>query len=310
MSALSGSPRTLEGAPPRLFKLLGAVLGGEVLAAVTLWVACIILGIAGLAPMAGAEWAWLPWQIDGAWALVGAVGWGYLVCSLVAALVSNGITRRGYDKPDTTWLRIAIAVSGYGAMAAGHTPGARMALAVIAGAVVIRSVVFTHDGTARRWRWSLTPREQRLTMLVAVLVGFSYSGLHPFAVDGSGGTFASTGVVGHVGRAAEVDVGLSSARLPTQVTGVTLTGSGAAHFRVSAIVVSRDASPYIGYPLLRTRLPHEVPAGHSMWISAKVTLVSCADISVNTLVLHYRMLGISTSETMPLQDPLRLSCTR
>jgi hypothetical protein len=28
------------------------------------------------------------------------------------------------------------------------------------------------------------------------------------------------------------------------------------------------------------------------------------------LVLHYRVLGISTTESIPLQQPLRMSCTR
>jgi hypothetical protein len=218
MSALSGSPRTLDGPPPRLFKLLGAVLGGEVLAAVTLWVACTILTIVGLAPMGGAEqWVWLPWQIDGAWALVGAVGWGYLVCTLVAVLVSDGITRRGYAKPDATWLRIAIAISGYGAMVVGHTDRADVPIAVLGGAVVIRLLVFTSDGTARRWRWRLSRREQVLTVLVAALVGFSYSALHPFAADGNGGNFTDATVTARVGHSNEIDIGLNSTRLATQI---------------------------------------------------------------------------------------------
>jgi multisubunit Na+/H+ antiporter MnhB subunit len=310
MSALSGSPRTLEDSPPRLSKLLGAVLGGEVLAAVTLWVACIILTIVGLAPMGGAEqWVWLPWQIDGVWALVGAVGWGYLVCTLVAVLVSDGITRRGYEKPDATWLRIAIAISGYGAMAAGGTAGGRIGVAVIAGAVVIRYVAFTHDGTARRWRWRMTSRAQLLTVLVAALVGFSYSALHPFAADGSGGTYGTGPIAGHIGHTEEVDVGLSSSRLATQITGVTLTGPGAVHFKVSKIIVGGDANPYGSDGLQATRLPSRQPAGHGIWISAEVRLTSCGDASVNTLRLHYRMLGIGTTEIIRLQDPLRLSCT-
>ncbi|HWD69539.1 MAG TPA: hypothetical protein VG293_05050 [Solirubrobacteraceae bacterium] len=41
--------------------MLGAVLAGEFVAGVVLWVASIVLAIARLAPFGGAhEWVWLP----------------------------------------------------------------------------------------------------------------------------------------------------------------------------------------------------------------------------------------------------------
>jgi len=327
MSALSGSPRTFDGPRPRLFRLLGAVLGGEVLAAVTLWILGIILTVLGLAPLGGAQqWVWLPWHIDGAWALVGAIGWGYLVCTLVAVLVRDGITRRGYEKPQAAWMRISIAISGYGAMAVGHTGAAHAFAAVIAGAVVIRLVAFNLDGSARAWRWHLTACEQVLAVLIAAFVGFSYSALHPFAADGDGGTFASGTIMAHVGHTDEVDVGLNAVRLATEVTGVTLTGPGATHFKAGSIVLTRNGNPetvvphwarvhlagppYGGYVLHPTRFPYRVPAGDEVWITSQIRLSSCADISVNTLTLHYTILGISTNESIPLQQPLNLSCTR
>lgn len=327
MSALSGSPRTFDGPPPRLSKLLGAVIGGELLAAVTLWILGIILSILGLAPLGGAqEWVWLPWHIDGVWALIGALGWGYLVCTIVAVLVRDGITRRGYERPQAAWMRISIAISGYGAMAIDSHVDGEIVIAVLAGAVLIRFVAFNRDGSARAWRWHLTGREQVLAMLIAALVGFSYSALHPFAADGNGGTFTDATVTTHVGHTTELEVGLNAVHLTTRFTGVTFTGPGAAHFRAGAIVLTRDGNPetvvshwarvhlagppYGGYVLHPTRLPYRVPAGDEAWISTQVKLTSCADISVNTLVLHYRVLGISTSESIPLQQPLRMSCTR
>jgi hypothetical protein len=326
MSALSGSQRALAGwPPPRLFRLLGAVLGGEVLGAVTLWITCFVLTIAGVVPIGGAQqWVWLPWQIDGIWALVGAIGWGYLVCTLIGVFVRQGIQRRGHQQPAAAWLRISIAVSGYGAMAIGHTAAAHVCVAVVGGAVVIRLVAFNLDGSARGWRWALTPRRRVAVAVVALLAALSYCATHSFAADGDGGTFASGTIIAGVGHTDEVDVGLNATRLPAQITGVTLTGSGAAHFRVYSIVLTDNGSPmtviprtlrtqpgalpYGGYVLHPTRLPYSVPAGDEVAISALVKLSSCGDVSVNELKLHYTILGIATGETIALQQPLTMSC--
>jgi hypothetical protein len=309
MSAIGRSPQTVDGWPqPRLLRLLGAVIGGEVLGAVTLWVLSVVLAIAGLTPFGGAQhWVWLPWQIDGVWALVGAIGWGYLVCTLVALLVSDRITRRGYERPAAAWLRISIAISGYGAMAVGHTGAAHVFVAVVSGPLVIRLVAFEPDGSARAWRWTLTRREQVVTMLLAALVGLSYSALHPFAADGSGGSYGPAPIVARVAHLEQVAIGLNAIHIPAQITGVTLTGSGAAHFRVHAIVLN-NGGPVGAYPVQATRFPYRVPAGQEVWITARVRLSSCGDIGVNTLRLRYTILGINTTESIPLSQPLIMTC--
>jgi hypothetical protein len=310
MSALSGSPRAFNGwPPPRLFRLLGALLGGEVLAAVMLWITCIVLAIAGAVPLGGAQqWVWLPWQIDGIWALVGALAWGYLVCSLIGMFVGQGIARRGYAQPAAAWLRISIAISGYGAMVVAQTAAARIFVAVVAGAVVIRLVAFNLDGSARPWRWSITQRQRLAAVVVALLVALSYTTTHGFAADGSGGTYPTGAIVTHVGHTDMVDVGLSASRLPAQVTGVTLTGPGAAHFRVHAIVLTGNGNAVGQIPGIPTHLPYRVGSGNQLWISAQVRLSSCGDISVNTLKLRYTILGIATGETIRLQQPLTMTC--
>ena len=148
-----------------------------------------MLDIAAIAPLGGAsQWVWLPWRIDGLWALVGAIGWGYVVCSIVACFVGQSIGHRGFERPAAGWLRIAIAISGYGAMAVGRTAAAHIAVAVLAGAVLIRLIAFTRDGSARGWPWPFPPRVRLTVMLLAVAVALSYSALHPFAADGTGGT--------------------------------------------------------------------------------------------------------------------------
>jgi hypothetical protein len=248
------------------------------------------------------------------------------VCSLVGRLVRARVERRGYGPPAAGWVRISIGISGYGAMAVGDTPGAHIVVAVVAGALMIRFVAFSFDGSARAWRWSLTPRLQVAAALVALLAALSYSATHGFAADGSGGNYSSAVIVAHVGHAEQVEVGLSLVRAPVEITGVSLTGAGAAHFSVSSIVISRNgldevviprilrnqpgAHQFSGYVWHPTRLPYRVPAGQEIWITALVRLSSCGDVRVNTLKLQYTILGIGTGESIPLQQPLTMACRR
>lgn len=156
MSALAPAPRAFAAwRRPSLFRLLAAVLAGEVVGAVVLWCAAIVLSVLGLAPIGGAQhWFWLPWTVNGVWALAGAIGWGYMVCCLIARLVAERIERRGYGRPAAGWLRVAIAISGYGGMAVGDTGGAHVLAAVVGGAAVIRLVAFNLSGSLRAWRWT------------------------------------------------------------------------------------------------------------------------------------------------------------
>lgn len=325
MSALAGSPRAVDGGRrPSLFRLLGAVLGGEVLAAVQLWIGTIVLGLIGIAPIGGrGDWVWLPWQLDGIWALIGAIGWGYLVCSLVAAAVSRGIERRGYGRPAAEWMRISIAVSGYGAMAVGRTAGAHIVAAVVAGAIMIRLAAFNLDGSPREWRWALPERHKLAGTVLAVLVAVSYSGLHGFVADGDGGTFPNGTIHARVGHTVTLYVGLSHMLAPVTITGLSLGGTGTRNISSSALIINPNpgvtmipdslrsypgAHHFSGYVWHPTRLPYLVAAGTAEWVSLNVTLTTCARVTVNMLKLHYTVLGIATGQSVPLQQPLRMSC--
>ena len=327
MSAIVGGSRPIEGhRRPSLLRLTAAVIAGECLAAVVLWVVAIVNAALAIAPIGGAQqWVWLPWRIDDAWALAGAVGWGYLVCALVAGLVSNAIARRGLQRPAAGWMLLAIAISGYGAMAVARTPGTRIFVAVLAGAAVIRLVAFNLDGSARSWRWPVGRRLRIAAMALALLTGLSYSGTHAFAADGDGGTYAAGGIAAHVGQSNVIAVGLSHMDMPVQIAAVRFTGPGAVHVSSSQLLLSADPGETLmparmrHYPGARhwsgvawspTRLPYRIPAGQDTWISTRITLRSCDNVTIDTLALRYSVLGISTGETIRLQTPLTLTCQR
>lgn len=310
MSALAEPVGKVDGwRPPSLWGLTWSVFGGEVLAAVMLWVAGILLGVAAIAPLGGAsQWVWLPWRIDGVWAVIGAIGWGYLVCTIVAAFVGQSIERRGFQRPAAAWLRVAIAISGYGAMAVGRTPGAHVAVAVLSGALITRLIAFHRNGSARSWPWALSPRMRLEAILLALVLAFSYSALHPFAADGSGGSYAGPAIYVHPHFFTIDDIGLSEGRVPADITSVTITGPGAAHVKVSSVLLSLGSPNDMHQANAHQRFPYHLPASAYLWISAQVELTSCGFVQLNTLKLHYAVLGIPTGQTIPLDSPLTMRC--
>ncbi len=70
---------------------------------------------------------------------------------------------------------------------------------------------------------------------------------------------------------------------------------------------------WLGLRPLRARRAVPAPPGRAsqgLWVSETVGLSSCGEVTVNTLKLRYSILGISTSESIPLQQPPTLSCRR
>jgi len=328
MSAIAEfRPRAAGGwRRPSFGGLLLSVFAGEVQAALALWVISIPVAALGFAPVGGGQqWMWLPWRIDGVWALLGAAGWAYLICALVAWFVAGSLQRSGVDLPETGWLRVAIAISGYGGMALGTSLRARVVCAVFLGVILIRVLVLQGNGAARRWPLQLARRQYVLVALAAVLAACSYGVTHAFAADGSGGSYDSQSTYVRVGEAQSIDVGLSHLRFGAKIQSATLTGAGAANVRVTSMVLSlgnpvgipspsflrnlpkRYRSMYTAKP---AHFPYNVPAGKDLWLSAVVALRSCDSATVSTLRLRYTVLGIATTANIPIQSPLTLSCRR
>jgi hypothetical protein len=272
---------------------MGAVFGGEVLGFVVLWIPTMLLGALRLAPLSGENsWVWLPWQVDGIWAFAAAIAWGYLICLIVAIPVGQAIERRGYGRPAPGWMRISIAVSGYGGMAVGDTGFAHVVVAVLGGAGVIRLVAFDRTGSVRAWRWRAPRGFQIAAGLALALIALSYSVTHSFASEGSG--LSRGNLTLKVGHSDSFYVATANGRVPVDITGVSFTGIGLGHVVVSSHLSIQPT----GEPAMRP--PFHVAAGKQLWISATLKMASCGMASVSGVRLSYTVLGIKSAQTIAL----------
>lgn len=301
------------------------MFAGGFTAALVLWVVRIGVGFVPAMPVENESSLWLPWRIDGAWALAGAIGWGYLACRLTGGYVSRSLVRRGFEKPSAEWVVLAVAISGYVGLALGRNLGAQIFYAVAIGAVTLRTLAFGADGHARRWRRRPKRRTEQALVAVALLLAVAYGVTHAFAVSGSGGTFGTPPVQMRVGGAQTMDIGLSRMGLPVSIQSVLATGPGSAAVRIRSTVLNLDNPQELpdgwmlhhlspaqlrGLPTSSTRLPFHVPADRSLWISLRVSLRSCGTATLDTLRLRYTVAGITTSATIPITTPLTLVCSR
>ena len=303
MSALSGrwgqARRSVGPARPGYPVLLSATFAAQLECGLALWLTDIGLAIVRMAPGGSAVNPFLPWQIDGLWALAGAAGWAYLVSRLIARRLVNRIIGRDRTAPSTGWTAVAVAVGGYGALALGHSTAIRLLLAVTVTPLIVGALAYTPDGRPRPWTVPAGRRTRVVVAASALLLAVAYSVPHPFSTPGSGGTYA-TGVNRLTpGQTVEVDVGLSGHLLPTQLTAVTL--DQAAVLRTATLSGAPAASR-------GDRLPAYLPAG-GPWLSLHIGL-SCpaSPATISHATLHYRVLGIATSQRIALGERVRLAC--
>ena len=304
MSALSGrwgqTRRSVGPARPSYPVLLSATFGAQLECGLALWLTDNGLAILRVAPGGGGANPFLPWQIDGLWALAGAAGWAYLVSRLIARRLVKRIIGRDRTAPSTGWTAVAVAVGGYGALALGHSTGIRLLLAVTVTPLIVGAVAYTPDGRPRPWTVPAGRRTRVAVAATALLLALAYSVPHPFSTPGSGGSYA-TGVNRLApGQTVEVDVGLSGHLLPTQLTAVTL--DQAALVRTAATLSGAPAAS------LGHRLPAHLPTG-GQWLSLHIRL-SCpaSPATISHATLHYRVLGMATSQHIALGERVRLAC--
>jgi hypothetical protein len=209
-------------------------------------------------------------------------------------------------------------------MALWTSLGARVVVTVGLGAVIVRGLAFDARGRARPWGWPMSRRTRAMIAGAALLLAVPYAVTHALTSDGGGGTFSTNPVQTRVGRVQTVEIGVAAMRLPISITSEQVTGPGASGTEARWTVLNLDhplefadlwqlqhlsKAQLVGVPTASTRLPFEVPAGRTLWISVGVALRNCHRATLNTVEMHYTVLGIPTTASFPIDWPLKLSCS-
>jgi hypothetical protein len=147
-----------------------------------------------------------------------------------------------------------------------------------------------------------------LGLVALAVLALSYSVPHAFALDG--GNSISAGGVDHVrpGRAVAIDLGTNGVLPATDVQGVSITGRGTAALRIRSIRYALDNPGLPGSavdPACVQRSEPSQPVGHPQ---RRVALLPFSTpIVIDRLNLRYRTLGIDTTMSVALQNPVRLA---
>jgi hypothetical protein len=317
MSALADSRARTGSRPPGYGPLLLATLSAQIFTGLALWVVQFPFALLGVAPSSVADSLWLPWGIDGAWSALGIAAYVLIVCVLGGAMVSSRVADRGVARPAPAWAWLAFGAAGYAAIALGHSGGMRLLLAVVLAPLTLRLFAYRLDGGRRPWpsRLSLGRRGLAAALAVAVLVALSYSGTHAFTQNGSAGSASPAARSGHT---VVLNVGVHGIALPSQITAVDLDGRGAATLRVlrTALTSEQDApAATVGRPVtgpVARSLPVRLGAQANGWLAVRFSLRTCPKRSpwIDAITLHYRVLGVATSERIPLWRAVQLVCRR
>jgi hypothetical protein len=304
---------------PGYWKLLPGTLYGQVVGSIALWGACMVLALLAVAGISfSGDGIYLPWQIDGAWSLTAAIGWGTLVATLMGVWVRQGVANRTGVTPALGWCMLAAGIGGYGSMLIAQSAGIEVLLAVGLTPPLVSVLAFESSGEPRPFPFAQTlsggGRIGILAALTLVLVA-PYGLLHPFVANGSGAYSSSMGSTSgdsgvysvHVGQPVRVSAGLQGGRLGVTVTSVRLLASSS-ELRLSDVVVT-TGDP--GSPLSKARgLPVVLHPRRLLWITYSAALTGCVgrEGRVDRVRVYYRIWGLALSQTVPLQTPTALTC--
>ncbi len=308
MSALAHSPARTGSRPPAYGPLVLATLSAQILTGLALWVVQFPFALLGIAPSSVADSLWLPWGVDGAWSGLGAAAYVLIVSVLGGSMVAARVEYRHIARPAPAWAWLSFGAAGYAAIALGHSSPVRVLVAVVLAPLTLRLFAYRVDGTRRAWpsRLSLGRRGLASALVAAVALAFSYSATHAFAQNGSAGSAASVGS----GHAVILNVGLQGIALPSQITSVSLDGHGTDALRVLRAALSGAHGGGGATAAVAGPLPVSLHAQTGGWLAVRFTVRSCPkhSPSVDAITLHYSVLGIATSERVPLWRALELDC--
>lgn len=314
MSALADRPARTGSRPPGYLPLALATLPAQITAGLVLWTVQLPFALLGIGPTSLGADIWLPWSAGGVWSALGLAAYVLIVCLLGGAIVGARVAYRGIARPAPGWAYLAFGASGYAALALGQSSSARLLLAIVLAPLTLRLFGYRVDGTVRPWpsRLSAGRRAAAGALLAAAALALSYSATHAFAQNGSAG-FPSPGLA--PGRTTVIDVGLQGIALPARVTGVELDGRAGA-LQVVRAAVAGEGGPPVGAgasavpgPVARA-LPVDLPERAGTWLAIGVRMRGCPVQSarIQAITLRYRVLGIATSERIPLWSAVRIAC--
>ncbi len=319
MSALADRHAQTRLRRPAYLPLVLATLPAQISTGLMLWIVQLPFALLGIGPTSLGANVWVPWKPAGSWSALGLAAYALIVCVLGGAMVGARLADRGIARPAPAWAWLAFGASGYAAMALGETGGARLLLAIVLALLTVRLLGYRVDGAPRPWpsrpaagRWPSRPAAGRAgvvaALLVAAVLALSYSATHAFAQNGSAG--AESAALSP-GETTVLNVGVDGIVLPARVTGVQLDGRGAGRV---AVVRAAAASEVAGRATVAGPVAHALPvwlpARAGTWLAVGIRLLSCPAraVRIDAVTLRYRVLGIATSERIPLWSAERISC--
>jgi hypothetical protein len=314
MSALADRHARTGSRPPAYLPLVLATLPAQLSTGLVLWIVQLPFALLGIGPTSLGANIWVPWEPAGSWSALGLAAYVLIVCILGGAMAGARLADRGIARPAPAWAWLAFGASGYAAMALGETGGARLLLAIVLAPLTVRLLGYRVDGAPRPWPSRLAAGRRGLVaaLLVAAVLALSYSATHAFAQNGSAG--AESAALSP-GETTVLNAGVDGIALPARVSGVQLDGRGAGRVAVvRAAAASEQGGPVAGRAAVvgpvAHALPVSLPARAGTWLAVGIRLLSCPAraVRIDAVTLRYRVLGIATSERIPLWSAERISC--
>jgi hypothetical protein len=294
MSVAAGTavPDGRRGRPGYWFLLRG-VLFGQIVGTVCLWVIAMTFALV-MRLHTGGRSLFVPWQVDSAWSLAAAIGWGVLVSATIGSAVRDRVRLRTGVTPSRFLTFASVGAAGYGPWLVATTPGARLVLTVLATPALLLVLAFDHSGQARRLpqRVELTRAGLGVVLTGALILVAPFVLVHLTARPTTPALVVFTGLdtspVYGTGEAS-----LAAGRYPITVTAVRVIGTGAARvaLRIGAPPFSSDR------PLA---LPVTIAPRQTLWLGYNAAIKPCTGLTDAIRVqVTYDTHGVTRTETSP-----------
>ena len=242
----------------------------------------------------GGRSLFVPWQVDSAWVLAAAIGWGVLVSATIGSAVRDRVRLRTGVTPSRLLTFASVGAAGYGPWLVATTPGGRLVLSVLATPALLLVLAFDHSGQARRLprRVELTRAGLGVVLAGALVLAAPYALVHLTARPTAPALVVFTGLdtspVYGTGEAF-----LTGGSLPDLRTAVRVLGAGDARaaVRIGAPPFSSDRRP---------ALPMTIAPRHNLWLGYNAAIKPCTDMTDAIRVqVNYVIHSKTRTETSP-----------